>query len=157
MTCDDAFDAMTDPRRGGDPDLSLHLSGCPRCRAMSETLAPALELIHAGVRSHVEERGAGATADSAELAVAAADRLSGAWGGRPAGGSLRNRTRIGVGAALAVGFAAAAVALNSSAPTARKASRAPVVCLWQDRDAADRLPVEYITAACASCHHLSGP
>lgn len=43
MNCDQAFDAMTDPTGSAAGALREHLSCCPRCRQMRETLAPALE------------------------------------------------------------------------------------------------------------------
>jgi hypothetical protein len=42
MTCDDAFDALTDPLLRDDAALRSHLEGCPRCRQMEEVLQPAL-------------------------------------------------------------------------------------------------------------------
>lgn len=43
MDCDEAFQLMTDPRGAQSPALQWHLQGCPRCRQMLETLAPALK------------------------------------------------------------------------------------------------------------------
>ena len=42
MTCDDAFDALTDTLLRDDAALRSHLEGCPRCRQMEEVLQPAL-------------------------------------------------------------------------------------------------------------------
>lgn len=42
MTCDDAFDALTDPLLRDDAALRSHFEGCPRCRQMEEVLQPAL-------------------------------------------------------------------------------------------------------------------
>lgn len=44
MTCDEAFECLTDPDRRPSDELDRHLAGCPRCRHMQETLAPALLL-----------------------------------------------------------------------------------------------------------------
>jgi len=43
MNCDIAFDLMTDPQGASSQVLQQHLAECPRCRAMRETIAPALE------------------------------------------------------------------------------------------------------------------
>ncbi len=42
MNCDTAFDLMTDAEGAASLALANHLAGCPRCRQMQETLAPAL-------------------------------------------------------------------------------------------------------------------
>lgn len=44
MNCNDAFDRLTMPSGRNDARLTAHLATCPRCRAMAETLAPALDL-----------------------------------------------------------------------------------------------------------------
>ncbi len=46
MNCDTAFDLMTDAEGAGSLALANHLAGCPRCRQMQETLAPALEFLN---------------------------------------------------------------------------------------------------------------
>jgi hypothetical protein len=43
MNCDLAFDLMTDAAGCGSQALKSHLTDCPRCRQMQETLAPALD------------------------------------------------------------------------------------------------------------------
>lgn len=45
MTCDEAFDRLTDPAGASDNLLQTHLAECPRCRDMAELLRPALDLI----------------------------------------------------------------------------------------------------------------
>jgi cytochrome c553 len=45
MNCDDAFDALTDPRQADAAPLRQHLGVCPRCRALQEVLEPALSLL----------------------------------------------------------------------------------------------------------------
>ena len=45
MNCDTAFDLMTDAGGCQSAALALHLRGCPRCRQMQETLAPALGFV----------------------------------------------------------------------------------------------------------------
>lgn len=42
MTCDQAFESMTDPVGASHPDLRRHLAHCARCRQMVLTLAPVL-------------------------------------------------------------------------------------------------------------------
>jgi hypothetical protein len=42
MNCDDAFDALTDPRGRDAAALAAHLARCPRCRQMQQVLEPAL-------------------------------------------------------------------------------------------------------------------
>lgn len=43
MTCDQAFEWMTDPLGPTSPELRQHLAQCARCRQMLLTLAPLLE------------------------------------------------------------------------------------------------------------------
>jgi hypothetical protein len=49
MTCDDLFDLLTtDPAEreaAAESRMQAHLEGCPRCRSLAETLAPALGLL----------------------------------------------------------------------------------------------------------------
>lgn len=44
MNCDQAFEHLTDPELADGAALHRHLAGCPRCRDMQATLAPALAL-----------------------------------------------------------------------------------------------------------------
>lgn len=44
MNCDEAFEALTDPKSQDDSALKWHLDFCPRCREMQQVLAPALAL-----------------------------------------------------------------------------------------------------------------
>lgn len=43
MNCDIAFDLMTDPQGASSQALRQHLAECARCRAMQDTMAPALD------------------------------------------------------------------------------------------------------------------
>jgi len=77
MTCDDAFDRMTDARRRDDGPLAEHLAGCPRCRAMHETLAPAMSLFSAASFDRRRDSAVAVRSrSSTELAVSAARRLT---------------------------------------------------------------------------------
>src|SRR5689334_17311931 len=54
MTCDEAFDALTDVTRARSEELERHLGHCPRCQQMREVLQPALALLAPGEGSGVE-------------------------------------------------------------------------------------------------------
>jgi hypothetical protein len=45
MNCDEAFDALTDPRYCESAELETHLAGCPRCRQLEQVLEPARSLL----------------------------------------------------------------------------------------------------------------
>jgi|HubBroStandDraft_6_1064221.scaffolds.fasta_scaffold36948_4 hypothetical protein len=45
MNCDEAFDALTDPRDCESAELETHLAGCPRCRQLQQVLEPARSLL----------------------------------------------------------------------------------------------------------------
>jgi hypothetical protein len=45
MNCDDAFDALTDSAGHESPELTRHLSICPRCRDLQQVLEPAISLL----------------------------------------------------------------------------------------------------------------
>jgi hypothetical protein len=152
MTCDDAFDQLTTPAGANDPRLAAHLAHCTRCRAMAETLAPAIELFGEPVVPTAPK--AGSTA--ATIARKAAERLTHrAASPRRLGAFVRRNVPV-----LAAAFGGAAccllaIRLNSSeAPAAASAMcprKSPVATEWMERHA---LPV---AMACIACHPTGGP
>jgi len=171
MNCDTAFDLMTDPHGAASQALEQHLAACPRCRAMQETIAPALagmEIARQGADASAEEfdppwrhpEGALPTFAPKE-AIAIAEQAAAALGTRTAvavpNNARRTRVlRIARSAALVVfgGLVTLAVvpSLRSSAPPAQRSacrrSEAAAVPAG-GRTAAE---VQALIAACATCH-----
>jgi hypothetical protein len=137
MTCDDAFDQLTTPGGPENPLLADHLAQCTRCRAMAETLAPAIELF-----APRDERAATA------IAQQSAARLA----GRPIGVRRRSQfreTALLLAAALG-GAACCLLAVRGSGEARPSAASCPrnsaAASEWMERHS---LPV---AMACIACH-----
>jgi len=148
MTCDDAFDQLTTPGRADDPALAAHLSRCGRCRAMADTLAPAIALFGEPAVGNAHVPANTATA----VAQRSAARLS-----RQASVStiVRSPARRGLallGAALAgAACCLAAIQLSgregdASGTIATCPRKSPAASQWMERNS---LPV---AMACIACH-----
>jgi hypothetical protein len=151
MTCDDAFDQLTTPAGANDPQLAAHLAHCTRCRAMAETLAPAIELFGEPIVTTAPK--AGSTAVT--IARKSAERLTHrAAPPRRVGAFVRRNVPF---LAAAMGGAACcllAIRLNSSEPASATATcprKSPAASEWMERHA---LPV---AMACIACHPTGGP
>lgn len=167
MTCDDAFDALTDPLRSEDADLKQHLTGCPRCRQMQDVLQPALALFGSPTEELPFDTGpAGSFVNSESVADAesASRELR-----RRASQSARRRRRFEgspwlgtvVAAVLFVsltGLGLATIALNAARATRNEAS---VVCLWQKRGTTPTVTggravtSRQVVQSCVACHTVT--
>jgi hypothetical protein len=150
MTCDDAFDQLTMPDGTDNPQLAAHLAGCSRCRAMAETLAPAIELFAPPGTAKGATTVVGATAIAQEAAARLAQR-SGPTLRRPS----TTRRHLGLLAAAMGGAACCLLAIrlsgNDPNPTAAACPRkSPAATEWMERHA---LPV---AMACVACHPAGG-
>lgn len=157
MTCDDAFDALTSAHRRTSPELAAHLAGCPRCRQMQETLAPALELFdeeppHEPQRSAVPVL----SPEAVQLADATAQTLRAR---RPATSGNRPRrplTWLHYCAATVAGAAAIWLAGDALSPMPSGGmSGSAQACLWTNPDALperDQQRPHVVISSCVSCH-----
>jgi hypothetical protein len=152
MNCNEAFDRLTMPSGRSDARLSAHLAGCPRCRAMAETLEPALELFS---RTADEPGPSDQTSPSAvAIAKKSAARL------RRRDGQTQTVRRwprgLGWAAAALAGAACCFVAVQmndrSGAPgqAASCPRQSPVAIEWMSRNS---LPM---AMACVACHPPAG-
>jgi hypothetical protein len=166
MNCDEAFDRMTSPSAPDDAAMRRHLSGCPRCRDMQETLSPAIEWLSAGAEPRSDapgrpvQRAVFLTEEAVQVAEQAARRLE----TRDAPAQRRGGSRRNVGTRLVLAGMAAllffAVAIPSSNPTRSRGpstglSSPPSVCLWKmPADDGSRTPptAEQLIASCTACH-----
>lgn len=150
ITCDQAFDCMTDARRKDSPELAAHLADCPRCRQMAETLAPAVDLLTGPVPPWMSgEAVATRTAADTEtvaLAVRSARRLGRAR--TLLGAPLRRSLLASMGGAL-VGALAMALLLPAQKPSRPAAGE---VCTWQNRSAAMVNDAQTLALSCVVCH-----
>ena len=168
MNCDTAFDLMTDTNGSGSPSLALHLSNCPRCRQMRETLAPALGFLapaaderwpHVGA-SGFDDSTAGAaaplrkpfvTVESVRIARQAAGELA-ASADRSFGRGRLVRSLLNYGAAFAAGMMLAASLLHERQPAAPPSGTCTRGAAsgddWQGTSAEIRL----LALSCAGCH-----
>jgi hypothetical protein len=153
MTCDDAFDLLTDPARHAEPALQRHLTQCPRCRAMSDTLAPALGVLHAAA---AESTAMSEPAEPAPhlVAVSAARRLAQRTSYEPRRLSPTRRLSPAI-----IGLAGLSTLLlfislgGLSAP--RSAVQEPAsTCLYQQRRVQTRASIDpqRVIATCQACH-----
>jgi hypothetical protein len=69
MNCDEAFELLTDLTQRPSGALRQHLAGCPRCRQMQETLAPALAGLQDELTAQSREDGRATQSSSARPAT----------------------------------------------------------------------------------------
>jgi len=151
MTCDDAFDQLTTASGARNPRLAAHLDGCPRCRAMADTLAPAIALFSDSPPQVATVPVAAATAIARQSAARLSRRSA------PLA-SIPTRTRRGLAVlAAALGGAACCFAVvqlgretDPDHETARCPRKSPASIEWMERNA---LPV---AMACVACHPSGG-
>lgn len=166
MNCDEAFDRMTVVGADVDEPLQRHLSHCPRCRAMQDTLSPAMEWL-SSARIQPEGRyGAGdcqsvfLTDEAVQVAERAAQRLS------PVSPLVRKRIRLRNRVARWVAIAGMAciglfaIITPSSSTTRRNSSTAVLpasaaACSWiyrDDRESERQPTANQVIASCVACH-----
>ncbi len=146
MTCDDAFDLLTGPERVENPPLADHLARCPRCRAMAETLAPAIELFRDSPSSTVDP------VASSVIAARAAARLA----SRAAVASAPRRERIkrALGVALAALGGAACCFAIAQVGGLSKSEHSVAICPRRSTEASEWLNKNAVplAVACVACH-----
>ena len=164
MNCDEAFDRMTLPGAAADASLDRHLSHCSRCRAMQETLSPAIDwLLPADDLDDGEtRRPIFLTKEALQIAERAARGMS-----RPAVGvqvrrPLRCRFTRWIAWGTIAGLACLAVFIpqatgpRGSAQAVNPDSQA-LSCLWQMPIARgdSTLPsARHVVASCVACHGM---
>ena len=165
MNCDDAFDRLTSLDSSDDGLLEAHLAECPRCRAMQETLSPAIAwLVEGGEAAPDWESSAESPAwhlstEAVQIAEQACRRLQTETTAESRSVGVTSRLeRWGMLAAAAL-FACCAIWLPPERPTKNVPSTlsTPEVtsCTWQtdlrrDRTAPGSAP--QVIASCAACH-----
>jgi hypothetical protein len=149
MTCDDAFDQLTTPGGSDDPQLAAHLAHCNRCRAMAETLAPAIELFAPPASGRGPAPVAAATAIAQQSAVRLARRSSADSRSRWA--LRRNATLLAAAlGGAACSFLAIQLSGDANPSMASCPRKSPAATEWMERNS---LPV---AMACIACHPAGG-
>ena len=177
ITCDAAFDALTDPRatdpRGtGQPELEQHLASCARCRQMRDVLAPALALFageapleRPGLSASRAEEGLSTrpSPPNALLSTAAvhaageaARKLSSRHRRRPwRTTSLPELLRTAAVFLLGIATAFAIVTVGNDRPVATPAAAPPPgACLWTSagQSQPEQARAEQVILSCVACH-----
>jgi hypothetical protein len=166
MNCDDAFERLTSPDAPLDAELDRHLAGCRRCRAMRDTLSPALEWLSVaslrrGTGGRADRRDIFLTDEAVQIAERAARRLAPAKGADDRRRKSRmSRVRWAAAAALVtIGFLAVFVFPNvTRTPTAARSQNpdsAPPACLWSQPELARGESLrtsEQVVSTCVACH-----
>jgi hypothetical protein len=148
MTCDDAFELLTTSCGRSDARLIAHLAACPRCGAMADALAPAIDLFEETPTVMDNSTDAVAVARTAAARLARrADRVPArGWFSRRAGGLVL------------AGFAGAACCLLALQIGGRGDGKTEASCPrhsaasteWMNRNS---VPV---AMACIACHPPAG-
>lgn len=168
MNCNEAFDRMTVVGAATDEPLQRHLSHCRRCRAMQETLSPAMEWLSSakiqpeGRYASGDRQAVFLTDEAVQVAERAAQRLS------PVSTSRRSRARWRQRVArwmVVAGMAALGLfaVITPSASTVRKgpssgntSASSPIAsCLWMQRHddkGAAQPTAKQLIASCMACH-----
>ena len=149
MNCDDAFDFLTTSGGRSDARLIAHLQACPRCQAMAEALAPAIDLFEETTPAPIASSG-----EAVAVARTAASQLARRAPQAPARNWFSNRT---ISLALA-GFAGAACCFLALQIARRDDSKTMASCPrhsaasteWMNRNS---VPV---AMACIACHPPAG-
>ena len=184
MNCDTAFDHMTDAELWDSPELNEHLSGCPRCRQMQETLAPALGLFDVPSVPSIEDEpldfsanedvyhrdhdGASGsrpflTGEAVRLAEEVAAQLKPQRDAHhtPARRSIRQAVNFIVGGLVACAFAFLFFKFDQRVQqkTTAHQSRQSASCWWQEPSAFSRQQeqpaIESMILGCLECHNCS--
>jgi hypothetical protein len=166
MNCNVAFEHLTSPDAAGDRELQQHLAECRRCRAMQETLSPALEWLSAPpMRSDNssdsdEHRSVFLTDEAVQVAERAARRLVLYHNPSPAR-AARSRGHFARWAILACVASLCLLAVfvpssrHASHPSARSTaaeSFRPTTCVWLSPKEAGERTADQIVATCVTCH-----
>ncbi len=163
MTCDQAFDCLTDPEQRYSVELERHLAACPRCRNMHETLEPALDLFD----EIIAEPGASAplsagpvlSTESVRLAEQTAAQLASAR----STARRTDRSWSVVWRYAAVFLFGGAIVLGIGAVQGRlSAPEGPrgATCTWRNRAAmsiSESRDPQTVTLSCVACHLPSTP
>ncbi|QDU35934.1 hypothetical protein Mal4_02160 [Maioricimonas rarisocia] len=158
MTCDDAFDALTSADRRTSPELAAHLAGCPRCRQMQETLAPALDLFEQEEpqSAAVSSPSPVLTPEAVQLAEATALTLQSNRVSKPRLQSRKPLTWLRYCAATVAGAAIVWLAGDALTPmSAGGGGNSAQACLWKNPDALperDQQRPHVVISSCVSCH-----
>lgn len=165
MTCDQAFDFLTDLERRDDRRLAQHLAGCPRCRGMAEALAPVLGLWREVASEEASPRenrviDAGVAVRTPLVAAASSSRVE-------VGGSLVPSNRwnairhwiAAFAAGIVVAFGLQAVSGRAPEPRSLPTSGQPERCAWLDRQAirSDDRTAQGVILSCVACHIQQPP
>ena len=169
MNCDQAFDRLTSPGADGDAALERHLRGCPRCRDMQETLAPAMEWL-ASADEFTSEPSAEAaqsppflTDEALQVAERAAHRLGRNRATQPparVATAPKNRgSWLAVAGLAAICLFAVVIPLSTNESGPRSAEQrfhsVGTKCLWQLQGDDQLLPngnAKQVVATCIACH-----
>lgn len=162
MNCDEAFEYLTDPVLSSSEQLEWHLSQCPRCRQMQETLAPALTLFE----------NSGAPTDTQQVRRAEEAPRSHSASSRPASGRGRrlHAAETANGASnwsggiryLVAACIGGLIAWNVSGIFGMNSEALPSVtpdssqCLWKSPEKAGDLDQQAIVVSCVTCHLKHG-
>jgi hypothetical protein len=167
MNCNDAFDRLTSPDAALDVELQRHLAECRRCRAMQETLSPALEwLTESPLRSEgtvesSDRRSPFLSEEAVQVAERAARRLMSSRASSPPSGARRRSIAFwfAAGASLCLLALAVLPSRSSSADPARSAVSPPssTGCLWFDSASSNSnrhlsAPADEVVSTCVACH-----
>lgn len=164
MNCDQAFDRLTEPAATTDSALARHLEQCPRCRAMQQTLSPAMDWL----RSAAVENDPDTSRDwhrgnsplLTEESVAVAMQAARQWPRDSSAHSARKALGIALVAmfGMALGVLVIGQKADSHPPAAAVSPSAPItatVCLWTRPEGASSLPSttsQSVVDSCIACH-----
>ena len=162
MNCDEAFEYLTDPVLSSSEQLEWHLSQCPRCRQMQETLAPALMLFESSAapadtqQARRADEGAPSRPVSSRPAPSRGRRL------KAAGTTTRTSNLSGGLRYLMAACVGGLIAWNVSGLFGMNSEALPSVtpdssqCLWKSPEKAGDLDQQAIVVSCVSCHLQHG-
>ena len=173
ITCDEAFEALTDPHAIAQPALERHLAACARCRELREVLEPALALFAGeapveaacpGEREPSADRGGSIVSPAlpaspllSPAAVLAADQAARRLSARHRRRSVSPAALVRTAAVFLVGVATAfGVATIGGDDPHGPAAIAPAAgtCLWTTAGQPESQPsrAEDVILSCVACH-----
>ncbi len=162
MNCDQAFERLTEANATADAGLVRHLEQCPRCRAMQQTLSPALDWLQSASHDDFTPSARSWTPGDSPLltdeSVAIATEVARRFPRRGLGCYSRKALGMALVAMFGMAFGVFAIGKPPESAHVNTSNALPpqaTACLWPPRDDENTLlrgNAQAVVDSCIACH-----